>query len=363
MAEALSTVDYSIGYLDSGHGHTDGLEEVELENADGLFQSSLEANERGGIALAASKALEQNVIPSDPTASFANVSLHNMPGNVTWPIVAVSYIYGTWCVSVCGRYVSAGRGVVPAANVEYSCARRAHRTHHTRTPPPPWPAAANVDQTAANETGPLLRAFMEYMLSDEGQSVLEGYNFVGIPSDIVEVAQRAINRLDTNPNAQNWTFEYSDSTQKGTGQEDYVISAKRRSYYAFAIGENEDDIANLQTDVGDCVDTATLTSTLDSYATTDEVNNAKDKANDGDDRARRAEQVAAAAVVLAIIAILACVAQFLYLRSKLTSSGALTEDQLARHSAQYGKANGTEGGADDTDSEAQRSDVELTSKM
>merc|ERR1711871_663687 len=37
MAAALSSVEYAIGYIDSGHGHEDGLAEVELENADGLF--------------------------------------------------------------------------------------------------------------------------------------------------------------------------------------------------------------------------------------------------------------------------------------------------------------------------------------
>ena len=48
MAAYLASEEYAIGYIDAGHGHDDGLAEVELENADGLFQSSLEAAERGG---------------------------------------------------------------------------------------------------------------------------------------------------------------------------------------------------------------------------------------------------------------------------------------------------------------------------
>jgi len=241
MAAYLASVEYSIGYIDSGHGHDDGLAEVELENSDGLFQSSLEAAERGGIALAGTKGLEAGVLPSDPLKSFANVSLHNMPGNVTWPIVAFSYIY------------------------------------------------FDTNQTTTGATGALLKAFLEFIISDEGQDLVTEYNFVGIPSAVKDVAQAAIDAIvicdnstlgtdrsfatpgcsnDGNP-TMTWSFETSSSTNKGGGMEPYVISGKRRSWFEYAIGNIEGDVEDAGTDIDDLQDRVdTLEAEDDNYKKT-----------------------------------------------------------------------------------------------
>ena len=208
QAAYLASVNYAIGYIDSGHGHDDGLAEVELQNKEGLFQSSLEAAERGGIALAAAQALEQGVVPSDPLESFENVSCHNMPGNVTWPIVALSYIY------------------------------------------------VDTNQTMTGATGALLKAWLTYIISDEGQSLVEDYNFVGVPSAIKSVAQKAIDYLELEYNISEWSFE--TTTQKGGGMEPYVISGKRRSWYEYAVSNLEGDIednSDLIADNYDALDT------------------------------------------------------------------------------------------------------------
>lgn len=37
MASNLATVPFSIGYIDAGHGHDDGLSEIKLQNAAGNY--------------------------------------------------------------------------------------------------------------------------------------------------------------------------------------------------------------------------------------------------------------------------------------------------------------------------------------
>ena len=210
MSSYIASTDYSIGYIDSGHGHDDGLREVELENKDGLFQSSAEAIERGGVALAGSQAIATGVLPTDPTQSFAEVSFHNMPGNVTWPIVAVSYIY------------------------------------------------IRTDQSTTGWAGPLLKAFLTFCMSSEGQALVTDYNFVGLPNDMIALTNTAIDNIQTQGGYANFTFE--SSTDKGGGQGDYVFSAKRQNYFTRAVDANAGDIetltatdADLQTSVDACL--------------------------------------------------------------------------------------------------------------
>lgn len=64
----------TIGYIDIGHGHAEGLSEIALRNADGKYLTSLEAKERGGILAAASPSAG---IPDNLNESFANVNLLN----------------------------------------------------------------------------------------------------------------------------------------------------------------------------------------------------------------------------------------------------------------------------------------------
>ena len=194
MSSSISATEYSIGYIDSGHGHDDGLSEIELKNLHGTFQSSTQAKANNGVQEAAAQAISTGVMPSDPLADFSTVSLHNMPGEFTWPIVAISYLY------------------------------------------------VRVDQTGTAEKGPLLKAFVRYVLSEEGQALLADYNFEGVPASVLALSNEAIAamQLDATPLPE-WTFE--TDTDKGNGQKDFVISAKRRSHYEYAIGEIMDEMA------------------------------------------------------------------------------------------------------------------------
>merc|ERR1719329_1706731 len=92
MSSKIASTPYAIGYIDSGHGHEDGLKEIELKNKAGTFLNSVTAG-AAGIGDAAKEAIAAKVMPGTPVQDFSAVSLHNMAGTNTWPIVAISYAY------------------------------------------------------------------------------------------------------------------------------------------------------------------------------------------------------------------------------------------------------------------------------
>jgi len=179
MSSKLSSMAYSIGYIDSGHGHTDGLKEIAVKNQAGTYQTSLEAG-AAGIGAAAAAAIAAGVMPSSPLGDFSKVSLHNMGGATTWPIVAVSYVY------------------------------------------------LRKDLTSLGDSACLLKAFLEFVISDDGQRLLPAYGAVGVPAEVKAIANKALDAMLL-PACTAWTFEGS-STIKGGGMSDHVISLKRRDF-------------------------------------------------------------------------------------------------------------------------------------
>lgn len=78
----------AIGYIDAGHGIDAGLPEISLRNLNDKYLTSQEASDLGGIAAA-----ETGVLPDKITDNFGEVSLLNRPGDNTWPIVLMTYVY------------------------------------------------------------------------------------------------------------------------------------------------------------------------------------------------------------------------------------------------------------------------------
>lgn len=75
----------------------------------------------------------------------------------------------------------------------------------------------------------LLKAFLRAVYSDEYiPQCEEEFGFVRVGGALRDQALAAIDSLVTSPIAPEWTFE--TDTQKRTGQGDYVISQKRKSY-------------------------------------------------------------------------------------------------------------------------------------
>ena len=88
MTSCILEQEGSIGYIDAGHGVNAGLDEIELQNKDGYFLSSVEAIANDGLTSAA-----KGQFPDNPLDDFGVVSLVDRPGKWTWPIVQMSYLY------------------------------------------------------------------------------------------------------------------------------------------------------------------------------------------------------------------------------------------------------------------------------
>ena len=93
MTNCIRDTPGTIGYIDSGHGHSEGLVEIELQNRDGSFLSSKEAGARGGIGAAA------GAIPTSADEDFGGVDLLNQ----------VSFVVVVLCCCCC--YGCGGGGV------------------------------------------------------------------------------------------------------------------------------------------------------------------------------------------------------------------------------------------------------------
>jgi ABC-type phosphate transport system substrate-binding protein len=177
MSGYLEAEPYAIAYIDSGHGIAEGLAEIALQNKDDFFLKSSEAD----VGAAAVLAINNGTFPTDPTASFAKVSLFDLPGPKTWPITMVTYIY------------------------------------------------LEKDQTAKDpETAGLLEAFVRFVLSEEGQALAVENLFVAMPQELIDLGLAALGLIEVPPNMVRFTRE--TSTDAEDGLQDYVLSDKRQSF-------------------------------------------------------------------------------------------------------------------------------------
>jgi ABC-type phosphate transport system substrate-binding protein len=86
MTDCITSTPGTIGYIDSGHGHAEKLQEIELLNADLNYISSKEAAARGGIMAAAGNA----GIPDSLDGSFADVKLLNQVSDMVRSILRIA---------------------------------------------------------------------------------------------------------------------------------------------------------------------------------------------------------------------------------------------------------------------------------
>ena len=173
VSDYLAANPYSIGYVDSGHGHKLGLSEISLKNEDGVYLTSKEAD-IGSVT-------SQVTLPA-AKASWADVSLMNKKGATTWPITTFSYLY------------------------------------------------IRKDLTALGRSGAAVKAFAEFVISKEGQAMVPEFGFDGVPENVLNIARAGLAELRLSASATPYTFEAGDATQKGAGMMPYVLSGKRSSY-------------------------------------------------------------------------------------------------------------------------------------
>jgi ABC-type phosphate transport system substrate-binding protein len=188
MTSCLKEIDGAIGYIDSGHGHSQNLKEIELQNLDGNYLSSKEAAAFGGIGAAAGD------VPSSADMDFGSVDLLNKPGPYTWPIVAMSYVYVRKDLSF-----------------------------------------------MEPESQTLLIAFLKTLYEPKAIEQCGQFGFVKAPTNVRRVALSGIDMLQAD--GPTWTVE--EDTAPGAGQGDFVISHKRRSYGEYALSSTVGDIADM----------------------------------------------------------------------------------------------------------------------
>jgi ABC-type phosphate transport system substrate-binding protein len=200
VSEEIDGNAYSIGYIDAGHGHNLGLGEVSLRNQNGNYLTSKEAD----IGAAAAVALDNNDLPMDSSASWADVNLYDKPGATTWPITMISYFY----------------------------IRR--------------------DLTAYGASGTLLKAFVEYVLSPAGQAEATQFYFFPLPAQMLTYNAATMTGVVTAGGAPVWKFEEgSDSPDVYEGSGTFILSGKRGTYADYHRSKLEDTIATMQAKMED----------------------------------------------------------------------------------------------------------------
>jgi len=180
MQEHIRTHSYAIGYLDAGHGHDFSFAEVALTNHDGATRTSRQSIALGGVADAGSQGVATSVFPSDAAADWSAVNLYDMPGQNTWPIVLVSYLY------------------------------------------------VKKDQTATNpKTAAALGAFIDTIVTNR-DGLCQEFGFTAPSTTLQNLAVNAANTIVYPPGVVDFTFETSTDPWNGMGTR--VLSVKRHSF-------------------------------------------------------------------------------------------------------------------------------------
>ena len=201
MSGFLAANEWSIGYVDSGHGHEKKLKEVELKNKAGKWVTSKTAD-----ISAAGDAVE---LPDPMSNSWADISLMNAAGDTTFPICTFSYLY------------------IHAA--------------------PP-----------TGDSGRLLQAFVTFVLSDDGQKMVEEFGFVKLSTATLAKSRAALAAVTyTGTAVAPWQFE--TATGKGNAAGTWpttasdlttpngmkTFSVKRGAWGDYARGVLESDLDKL----------------------------------------------------------------------------------------------------------------------
>ena len=196
MRKKIGANEYSIGYIDAGHGHKDDLTEVALKNTNGQWVVTKSGNPGGfvtaDIPAVVTSTLKQTfpnvtvagTTTTDYAGDWSDVNLFNKAGDKVWPICAFTYM-------------------------------------HIRT------------SYADPETGGLVRAFAEFVLESETQAIVEDFYFYPLESSFAAEAKAALSVLPS-------TWKFEDATGKDANKDPLTPAAtnaaktfsKRRSNYA-----------------------------------------------------------------------------------------------------------------------------------
>ena len=213
----LAENPYSISYIDNGHGLSSGLGEIALKNADGNFVKPSTEDAVAGAALGSTGDTGATREASLYTNTWEAVTLTDQAGESTWPICTFSYMY-----------------------IENDMSG--------------W-TGDDVKSAA------LVKAFAQFVLSEEAQDMLPEFGFVGLPSSILLKARTAVNAIVLPAGAEAWKFEkdtndllnmqtgVTDATQSIIGQGPLIFSSKRSAYADYERTKLVEKVAALQAQV------------------------------------------------------------------------------------------------------------------
>jgi len=196
MQTHIKDTAYSIGYLDAGHGHDFGFSEVALTNLAGQTRTSKQSIALGGVADAGAQGVTSNVFPADASADWSAVNLYDLPGDNTWPIVLVSYMY------------------------------------------------VKKSQVSTNpKTAAALQAFIKMIIENQ-EGLCEEFGFTA-PSDTLRTL--ALNAAKTIAYPSGMTeFTFETGTQAYTGMGTEVISKKRHAFDDYERSVMKSEIASMK---------------------------------------------------------------------------------------------------------------------
>ena len=211
MRLAIGANEYSIGYIDAGHGHLDNLSEVSLKNANNEWVVTKEGNPAGrltanipAVVTSAVKAtFPQSGSATDYAGDWSGVNLFNKAGAGVWPICAFTYL-------------------------------------HVRT------------TYADTATEGVVRAFVEYMLSSTIQAKITEFYFYPLDSAFAAEVKTAVS---TTLSAASPVWTWVDPVPTGSS---YTVSGamgsttfspKRQTYAEYERGLFKKNIAALEASV------------------------------------------------------------------------------------------------------------------
>jgi ABC-type phosphate transport system substrate-binding protein len=209
MRLAIGANEYSIGYIDAGHGHLDNLSEVSLKNANNEWVVTKEGDPAGrltanipAVVTSTVKAtFPQNSGATNYAGDWSGVNLFNKAGAGVWPICAFTYL-------------------------------------HVRT-----------TYTDTATTG-VVRAFVEYMLSPAIQDKITEFYFYPLDSAFAaEVKDAVSNTLSAASPVWTWVDPYILSYNTGIAMGYTTFSPKRQTYAEYERGLFKKNIAALEASV------------------------------------------------------------------------------------------------------------------
>jgi ABC-type phosphate transport system substrate-binding protein len=224
VTSVIQTVPGALGYIDSGHGLAYQLSEVAIQNADGNFLTSSQAD--------VGSAADSAALPASPADSWHAVTLVHQAGEAAWPMTTFTYL------------------LLNADQTFRDEVGDSVYGSHRNTP----------------DTGALLKALVSFILSDRGQAMAADYAFVPVPERVAQLNNESLALITLDDDVQEFVFEWS--TAAVSGAEERTLSAKRRSIFdvwnselVSTTGQLQDRIAALEQALADALETIEMATT------------------------------------------------------------------------------------------------------